>query len=846
MSAISSNAFSGNSDKTTDKVIITKFDASTQLSGKTLTKATLTFHSACTVSGKNSQVHVATIGTGWDATTATWSNTNTAEILNATDFYTSTSWINTKGSDLSIDVTEYMTEAGTCGFGIFTGTAREQKITNLQLTIEAVDASSSAIYTVKFVDEEGNEVKTAETHTESIGASASIKDEDKASIYNSDKTVKYLYVSDDADGKTVANDGSTVVTIKFRKAETWSYVFNAIDADGNSLKSEIVKGQNFEAETLNVGYPTYINIDGTLYQSSKLSSDGKGYYISLTLDESNITKDITYNITDIADVVYFSEAENIEGLTLATNGNTAIRSSCGASAYAADADVVFATLPAGKYKLSTVICDATKNAGSKWNFIAGSDTIFTITASSVNWSSGTSEEFTLTKETSIALAKGGNKNQAVDLIYIQKTGDYIVTPSATEVKTITDLKALADGTDVELTLSNAKLTFVGMGGSGYAAYIEDETGGIVIDNEIITALSEVATWMESGKLISGTIYAKYSVSNGMPTLAMNDDVEKNATSVTATTPDAAFTPTAITFADVKEANVARYVKLSDVELSGSLEEDLIASNGTDSITIVNKYFISVDSVPAKAQSVAGILVTDGNGSYSLYLISADDIVAAEEEPTPAPVDGYKTISETTVFLTTSANVAAAVTEGWAEGGTTKNDKSGNINPSTGEECEATKFEGVGVKSGNGDKTLTLKVTGVNSIVAYGVSTSGTDTRILVVKATASDGTVVTQQAETAPSTTAVVTLSGLDASLGYTIDFTGVDANGKGADVAVQGVKFVVGSDIPAAINSIGTESALNGNVYTIGGTMVRKAGEKLNGLSKGIYIVNGKKVVVK
>lgn len=421
-----------------------------------------------------------------------------------------------------------------------------------------------------------------------------------------------------------------------------------------------------------------------------------------------------------------------------------------------------------------------------------------------------------------------------------------VTPSSTAAQKISEVKALADGTDVELTLSNAKLTFVGMGGSGYAAYIEDETGGIVIDNEIITALSEVATWMESGKLINGTIYAKYSVSNGMPTLAMNDDVEKNATSVTATTPDAAFTPTAITFADVKEANVARYVKLSDVELSGSLEEDLIASNGTDSITIVNKYFISVDSVPAKAQSVAGILVTDGNGSYSLYLISADDIVAAEEEPTPAPVDGYKTISETTVFLTTSANVAAAVTEGWAEGGKTTSNKSGSINPSTGEECEATKFEGIGVKSGNGDKTLTLKVTGVNSIVAYGVSTSSADTRILVVKATASDGTVVTQQAETAPSTTAVVTLSGLDASLGYTIDFTGVDANGKGADVAVQGVKFVVDSDIPTAINSIGTESALNGNVYTIGGTMVRKAGEKLNGLSKGIYIVNGKKVVVK
>ena len=64
-------------------VVLTKFDASTTLNGKLLKKATLSFSSVCTVSKKNSNVQVATINTGWDATTATWTNTNTAEILNA-------------------------------------------------------------------------------------------------------------------------------------------------------------------------------------------------------------------------------------------------------------------------------------------------------------------------------------------------------------------------------------------------------------------------------------------------------------------------------------------------------------------------------------------------------------------------------------------------------------------------------------------------------------------------------------------------------------------------------------------------------------------------------------------
>ena len=43
-------------------------------------------------------------------------------------------------------------------------------------------------------------------------------------------------------------------------------------------------------------------------------------------------------------------------------------------------------------------------------------------------------------------------------------------------------------------------------------------------------------------------------------------------------------------------------------------------------------------------------------------------------------------------------------------------------------------------------------------------------------------------------------------------------------------------------------EKALNGNVYTLQGTLVKKSTEGVNplyGLEKGIYVVNGKKMVV-
>lgn len=406
-------------------VVITKFDASEILSGKSLKKATLTFDSKCTVSGKNSNVQIAHIGTGWDATTATWNNTNTGEILNAVNLNGDGVNVKTSTVTLTQDVTEILgaDEDKVIGFAIYTFTGRDQAISNFKLTIEAIDASASSTYTVKYIDANGNELKASDIRSESIGSAATITDADKAAIYNEGHTTKYIYVSDDADGQTVKGDGSTVITVTFREADIWNYTINAVDGDGNLLKA-LKSGTNFEAETFDVAYGAYINVDGTIYKSGKLSSDKKGYYFSMTLNKNNLTKNVTFTASDITGVVYFSEAEDIEGLTPTNNSNTFIRSSNGASAYAANDDVVFTQLPNGKYKIATVICDASKNAGSVWNFKAGEQMVFEFTASAVNWAEGTSEEFELNQaSTDIALVKNGGNNQGVDLIYIIKTGD---------------------------------------------------------------------------------------------------------------------------------------------------------------------------------------------------------------------------------------------------------------------------------------------------------------------------------------------------------------------------------------------------------------------------------------
>ena len=633
-------------------VVLTKFDASTTLKGKLLKKATLSFYSVCTVSKKNSNVQVATINTGWDATTATWTNTNTAEILNAVCINGNGDNVGTKKKELSYDVTSYLQAStnNTLGIALFTFTGREQEASDFKLTLEYVDAASATNYTVKYVDAAGNEIKTSSTYVAESGLVPSLTESDKDAIYNEDKTVKYVYDSDDAASLKIAADGSTVVTIKFREAAKWNYTFNAVDEEGNPLQEGIVKGTNFEGETFDVGYPYAINVDSTLYTSDKLSSDKKGYYLSYTLEADNQVKDITFKPTTTTDIVFLSEAENIEGLTKATNNNTFVRSSNGGSAYAAEADVEITKLQPGKYKLTAVICDATKNAGSEWNFLAGENNIFKFTASSVNWAQGTSEEFEVNAETPIYLVKGGSANQAVDFIYIQKTGDAEALPTFTEVNSIAELRAIKfasewDEVPVKLNLHDAKITALHKN-SDYGmemidfAILEDATGAIDISSLMMEATAEgtLEGDFAEGSILNGTLYATLNWPNS---LWASEDTEKSQITLTSSK----VVPTEATLAEVmKPENDLRLFKLQDVTIKNvGTEEtpDFDICQGEASIELRDafaKWASDGSNMPEKLQSVTGILyagyesLDQETPKYFFTPLSYEETPAAPEIP----------------------------------------------------------------------------------------------------------------------------------------------------------------------------------------------------------------------
>ena len=152
-------------------VVLTKFDASSSLKGKNLKSATLTFTSQCTVVGQKSNVQVAEVGTGWDATTATWATVNTKDILHPVCLNGAGVNVNTTAKELTLDVTAALLDNSdnTIGFAFYTATGREQAISGITLTVESSDEAIKPIsYAVNLVDENNKVLKSIFSNEELI------------------------------------------------------------------------------------------------------------------------------------------------------------------------------------------------------------------------------------------------------------------------------------------------------------------------------------------------------------------------------------------------------------------------------------------------------------------------------------------------------------------------------------------------------------------------------------------------------------------------------------------------------------------------------------------------------
>ena len=318
-------------------------------------------------------------------------------------------------------------------------------------------AAGSVSYTVKYVDQNGNSIKGDASYDEVPGTEVVISDVDKANVVVDGVT--YLYVSDDSEGKTVAEDGSTVVTVVFRVANNYSYTVNEVCGE-NVVNS--TEGIGLESTSVKVPYHQYNLIDGVLYEKA---NTGNEYNHSFVLSQDAQVENLTYNATTINNVVYFSEAENIEGATANNGSNANIRCSNSYGAFFEN-DVTITTLPAGTYKVAMQIWG---NAGTTFTINAGETAV--LEATTVGYRDAKiSEPFTLTEETAITIPAAGSNGKVIDWIYIQKVpatynysvvtnlGTTIAEGSVSEGESVTFAYPeyiLQDGTLYRTSLRNA-------------------------------------------------------------------------------------------------------------------------------------------------------------------------------------------------------------------------------------------------------------------------------------------------------------------------------------------------------------------------------------------------------
>ena len=294
-------------------VVLTKFDASSDLKGKNLKSATLTFTSQCTVVGNNSNVQVAEVGTGWDATTATWATVNTKEILHPVCLNGAGVNVNTTAKELTLDVTAALLDNSdnTIGFAFYTATGREQAISGITLTVESSDEAIKPIsYAVNLVDENNKVLKSVFSNKELVPGT---KVDYVYPKYLTDDKGKVAYVCDaNTFSGSVSPMEAGTTDVKYSAYKGTAYFIEA----ENAINKSKMESANYSSGAAMRGFDTNMDLltipeTGVYRLSYAVCSYNvrKDCQFIVSVDDKEIaTKDVNWSVNKIASTTITEDA----------------------------------------------------------------------------------------------------------------------------------------------------------------------------------------------------------------------------------------------------------------------------------------------------------------------------------------------------------------------------------------------------------------------------------------------------------------------------------------------------------------------------------------------------------
>ena len=451
-----------------------------------------------------------------------------------------------------------------------------------------------------------------------------------------------------------------------------------------------------------------------------------------------------------------------------------------------------------------------------------------------------------------------------------------VAPSVIEVDNIAGLSKVEGGEmedpSVKLMLKNAKITYVqneeGDVDPEYSvkyALLEDESGAVEISD--LVAKAKLNNWFEGelkeGVALNGYVLVDYS--SFFPRLIVNAETAKSEITITPTE----ITPTVVTIADVqKPENHLRMFELQNVEL---VKEDGSYAFKQDGniIAAVDMFKNMLDEMPTNIESVTGVLFLDLE-SYCFVPTSYLD------HPSPAPIEvnsiaelnklGEENEGATIKLKLTDAQITVADA---SMSSAIIEDKTGAFNAqyffaeAVGTEMLKDEFKQGAVLNGY----LYAKYSYGSIEVCENTANSDITTTEAPVVPTEADFAEVLK----AENNYRLYEFKGITVNKNKDDHFQLVKGDAK-AEIAdgtrsldesmMANVESVVGyfriagdeaeftllsykTATPDGISALEV-AAKNAAVYNLNGAKVRNIGESVKGLAKGIYVVGGKKIVVK
>ena len=455
---------------------------------------------------------------------------------------------------------------------------------------------------------------------------------------------------------------------------------------------------------------------------------------------------------------------------------------------------------------------------------------------------------------------------------------YEETPAVPEIPVVENIAALRqveggemEDPSVKLMLKNAKITYVQNTEGNVEpefsvmyALLEDETGAVEISD--LVAKANLNNWfkgeLKEGVALNGYVIVDYS--SFFPRLIVNAETAKSEVTITPTE----ITPTVVTIADVqKPENHLRMFELQNVELVKEGEGYAFKQDG-NIIAAVDMFKNMLDEMPTNLESVTGVLFLDLE-SYCFVPISYKAAPAAPievnsiaelnklgEENEGATIKLKLTDAQITVA---DASMSSAIIE----------DKTGAFNAqyffaeAVGTEMLKDEFKQGVVLNGYLYATYSYGSIEVCDLTAESAIT----TTEAPVVATEADFAEVLK----AENNFRLYEFKNITVNKNESDKFQLVKGDAK-AEIAdrthsldesmmanvesVVGYFRIAGDDAEFTLLSYKTATpdgisalevaAKNAAVYNLNGAKVLGAGESVKGLAKGIYVVGGKKIVVK